>query len=277
MNILSSPDFLSAIYQTLLGAFLTICIYLSRKAYKWFITRNVRHFWKSFSEKKLTVIITEYPVAGNDRLSKIAKTAGAGWLISKGMALSLAHLLDFCENHVTKRNNINICGDRTGKLETANVIILGSPANNPYSSSMFSQLETMYDIPYKVVCREGGTPIEIHTSTGEIFIPEIKDGSGQDFALILKAKYQNTPPKWLLIISGCYMWGTKAASEALTETKILDIIAKKTKKSENIAFIIRTQIVNDSPIGPEIEIGNKQHIAPLNLKAKPTRLTTGQI
>lgn len=260
-------ELLGALLSTLVGALLTILAYWSQKIYQYVKTRNVRLFWRPFIKEKLTIIITEYPISGNDRLSNIAKTAGAGWLISKGMALSLAHLLDFCESKITKRKNIVICGDRTGTLETDDMIILGSPANNPYSKSMYKHLSTMYDIPYKIIWEEDGTPIEISSLSGERFSPSVDGGIGSDYALIIKADYQSVPQKSLLIIAGCYMWGTKAAAEAITDPKILNEVAKETKSSSNVAFVIKTRIVNDNSIGPEIEIDNKRFIHPLRLKS----------
>lgn len=263
-NLLSN-ELLSALVSTLVGALLTILAYWSQKVYFYFKTRNVRRFWKPFIKEKITIIITEYPISGSDRLSNIAKTAGAGWLISKGMAFSLAHLLDFCEGKITKRKDIAVCGDRTGVLETADMIILGSPANNPYSKSMYDHLSKMYSIPYKIVWEEDGTPIEITTSSGERFSPSIENGMGSDYALIIKADYQLVPQKSLLIIAGCYMWGTKAASEAITDPKILNEVAKESRNSTNVAFVIKTRIVNDNSIGPEIDIENKRFIHSLKL------------
>jgi hypothetical protein len=268
VNILGNELF-SAIISTAVGALLTILAYWSQKIYQYFKTRNVRRFWKPFINEKITIIITEYPISGSDRLSNIAKTAGAGWLISKGMALSLAHLLDFCEGKVTKRKDIAVCGDRTGALETSDMVILGSPANNPYSRSMYEHLSKMYNIPYQIIWDLDGTPIEISAVTGEKFSPSVENGIGNDYALIIKADYQLVPQKSLLIIAGCYMWGTKAAAEAVTDAKILNEIAKETKNSSNLAFIIKTRVVNDNSIGPEIDIENKRFIHELILKTKP--------
>lgn len=259
-------EFLSTLLQTLFGVLLTLIGYSAKQLYSRFITRNVRHFWKPFSAQKLTIIITEYPITGADRLSRIAKVAGTGWLISKGMALSLAHLLDFCEGNVTKRKEITICGDRTGKLETSNTIILGSPANNLYSKSMFEKLSKMYDIPYQIVWQENGTSIEVRTVAGDKFSPELQSGFGNDYALVIKAQYQTVPPKSLIMISGCYMWGTMAGAEAVTDPEILNEVTRESNHAENVAFIVKTRIVNDSPIGPEIDIDNRQFIRALKPK-----------
>ncbi len=267
MTNLLGNELLSALVSTLVGALITILAYWSQKLYQYFKTRNVRLFWKPFIKKKLTIIITEYPISGNDRLSNIAKTAGTGWLISKGMALSLAHLLDFCESKITKRQDLIVLGDRTGNLETPDAIILGSPANNPYSKIMYDDLNKMYDIPYRIIWDEDGIPIEISSTTGEKFSPAVENGLGQDYALIIKADNQLVPRKSILIIAGCYMWGTKAAAEAVTEAKILNEVAKETKNSSNVAFIIKTRVVNDTSLGPEIEIGNRRFIRPLQLKS----------
>lgn len=272
MSDLLGNELFSAFVSTLVGALLTIFAYWSQKIYHYFKTRNVRLFWKPFIKEKLTIIITEYPILGNDRLSNIAKTAGAGWLISKGMALSLAHLLDFCESKITKRKDIVVCGDRTGTLETSDMIILGSPANNPYSKSMYEHLSKMYNIPYQIIWEEDGTPIEITAMTGEKFSPSIEGGLGNDYALIIKADYQSVPQKSLLIIAGCYMWGTKAAAEAVTDPKILNEVAKETKNSSNVVFVIKTRVVNDNSIGPEIEIDNKRFIHALQLKSAASKI-----
>lgn len=274
MAELLSNELFSALVSSIVGALLTISVYWSQRLFHYFQTRNVRLFWKPFIKEKITIIITEYPIQGGDRLSNIAKTAGAGWLISKGMALSLAHLLDFCESKITKRKEIVVCGDRTGTLETSDMIILGSPANNPYSKSMYDHLSKMYNIPYKIIWEEDGTPIEISTLTGEKFSPSIEGGLGNDYALIIKADYQQVPQKSLLIIAGCYMWGTKAAAEAVTDPKILNEVAKETNNSSNVVFIIKTRIVNDNSIGPEIEIENKRFIHALKLKNSQSRNIT---
>lgn len=275
MNNVIGNELFSAIISTLVGSLLTLLAIWSKKFYRFLKTRNVRRFWKPFISNKLTIIITEYPISGEDRLANIAKTAGSGWLISKGMALSLAHLLDFCESRITKRNEIIVCGDRTGKLETPNMIILGSPANNPYSKSMYEHLSKVYDIPYKIVWEEDGTPIEICTASGEKFSPLLVDGLGHDYAIVIKANYQSIPQKSLLIIAGCYMWGTKAGAEAVTEPRILNEVASETGNSSNVAFIVKTRVVNDSPIGPEIEIENRRYVHAL--KAKQTLQPTSKI
>ena len=266
-----SQELFSALLQTLVGVAITLLGYFSKQLYNLFVTRNVRQFWKSFATQKLTIIVTEYPITGSDRLSKIAKVAGAGWLISKGMALSLAHLLDFCEGKVTKRKDITICGDRTGKLETSNMIVLGSPANNLYAKSMFDKLSKMYDIPYQIMWQDNGTSIEVLTVQGDKFSPDIENGFGHDYALVIKGQYQTVPPKSLIMISGCYMWGTKAGAEAVTDPEILNEVARETSGAENVAFIVKTRVINDSPIGPEIDIDNRQFIQVLKPKKNTSK------
>jgi len=278
-NIIGSELF-STIISSLFGAAVTILISLSKKIYEYIKTRNVRRFWMPFIKNKLSIIITEYeyPKQENNISSNIAVTAGAGYQISKGMALALAHLLDFCESRVTKRKEIGVIGDKSGKLETSNMIILGSPANNPHSKSNYEHLSKMYNIPYQIIWGADGTPIEILTASGEKFSPNPNKDIGHDYALIIKADYQKIPRKSVLIIAGCYMWGTKAAAEAVTDPKILNVVANQTKNSPNVAFIIKTRIINDSPLGPEIETENQQYIHDLqrniNPVKNPRRLTT---
>jgi hypothetical protein len=264
-------EIVSAIIQTFVGVLLTLLAYSFRRISNAVKTRNVRRFWKPFLSEKLTIIVLEYPVVGKDMLSNVAKIAGAGWLISKGMALSLAHLLDFTEHYVTKRDDITIRGDKTGSVETPNMIIIGSPVSNLHARSMYEHLCNMYEIPYRFNWKTDGTLIEIHTSDGNIIAPTLEDGLGEDFALVIKADYQLVPQKSVLIVAGSYMWATKAAAEAVTEHKILDVVAKETKNYNNVAFLIKTRIINDSALGPEIEIGNRRYISKLTKKLDNTK------
>ncbi len=258
-----SNELIGAILHTILGLILGIIIYFSKKVILWFKSRKVRKFWRPFLGKSLTLIITEYPVSGNDHTSKIAIRASSGWLISKGMAMSLARMLEFCQNKVTSIANITISGAKTGKVQTSNIIILGSPINNPYSKLMYDKVNSMYNIPFKIEENKDYTKIEITTNSGLKFSPELDNGVGEDFALVIKCTLQEIPLKTVLLVAGCYMWGTESATEAVTHTGILNEVARHTNNSNNVAFLIKTRIVNENGLGPEIEIENQKYLSEL--------------
>jgi hypothetical protein len=265
---LLNQELISALAQTILGALLAIAIYLSQKLYEYFKTRNVRRFWHPFIGKSLTVIVTEYSPIGNDRFARLARVMGNRWLISRGMAFSLANLLDFCGEHIVKRRDILAIGDKSGNQTTDNVIILGNPANNIFAASILRHLSEMYEIPYEFVWDPDAinTKIAVDTDNDTKLIPEYKSGLGHDYGLIIKATYQAIPLKSMLLIAGCHVWGTQASTSAVTDIKILNEVARYTNGASNIAFIIKTRILNNNSSGPELDIGNRKYIQILKPK-----------
>lgn len=259
--------FSNIIYNIVATIIFVVLTFLSKYFWRKYKDRNLYKFWSSFFGKSLTIVITEYPAKGTDRLSSIAKIAGNGWLISKGMALALSYLMNFFENsNRAKKDSLMICGDRTGNSTADNLIILGSPANNPYSRSMYQHLDKNFDLPYKMIWDDKGVNIGILISEMEQLLPKEEDGQGHDYALVIKAKYQDTPSKWVIIVAGCYMWGTEAASKAITNREIINDIAKNSDFHDNVTFIVKTRIVNDSSAGPELIINGKQFIKRIKTK-----------
>lgn len=267
-----NKEFPGAVLQTLLGAFLTIILYLCRKFITYFEKRNIRKFWRPFIGNLLSLIITEYSPEGSNRFAKLTRVMGDRWLISRGMAFALSNTLDFCVENVTKRKNIIVQGDKSGSQTTDNIIILGSPASNIFSDSMFKHLDEIYDLPFRFSYDKDAVikEIVIHSPEGEEkLIPSYQNGIGHDYGILIKAVYQKVPLKYVIILLGCHMWGTEALSSAVTNLKILNEVAKHTNSSENITFLIKTRILNNNAVGPELDINNRKYIQvlkPRNIK-----------
>jgi hypothetical protein len=257
-----SHELPSALIQTLLGVVLTILAYLFRKFYEHFKTRNVRRFWQPFIGNSLTIVFTEYSPKGNSRFAKLAKVMGNRWLISRGMAFSLSQILDFCGQNIIKRKDIIVLGDKSGSQTTDNIIILGSPATNVFAESIFNHLSEMYEMPFTFVWDKESITKElvVDSENNEKLIPEYSNGLGHDFGLVIKATYQAIPVKSVLLMAGCHMWGTQASVSAVTDIKILNEVARYTNGASNIAFVVKTRILNNNPAGPELDISNRRYI-----------------
>lgn len=59
------------------------------------------------------------------------------------------------------------------------------------------------------------------------------------------------------------MWGTHAAALAAVDVDILRSVSKRTRRLDNVAFVVRTQVVNGAATGPEIEFDGGSMIAEL--------------
>lgn len=276
-------ELLFTLLKGFVGALVPVLMYFLRRTYAYIRMRNVRWLWHPFVDDTLSLMIAEYLPPEKGRFAKLARTRGVRHLISKGMALSLAHLLDFCQKSVTKRKDTIICGDRSSNLETDNMIILGSPAVNRNCKQLFDHLQKLYDLPfifewndkvYDMPC-DGSVWDDMETDIKIVtvspyktpFKPKYQDKLGNDYALVIKASYQKAPPKWVIIIAGCHMWGTRAATSAVTDARILNEVAKETGKAKNVTFIIGTRVFNDKDTGPDLDIDNRRYIRALTPKS----------
>ena len=212
------------------------------------------------------MIFTEYPALGDERFEKLEEATGSRWLMSKAMAFSLAQILDFCRDYVTKRKDVVTIGDKTESQTTDNMILLGSPAVNRYSASWYQHISAVYEMPYRIVWSEDAVTKRIVVNDTEDLAPDVKDGLGSDYGLVVKCAYQKVPQKWAIMIFGCHMWGTQAGVTAVTDLNILNEVSRYTNDAPNIAFVINTRVVNNTPTGPELNINNECLIQALKPK-----------
>lgn len=232
-------------------------------------TRTVRNFWRPMLRKKISIVLTEYPSTGTDINAKTAQKASSGFLISMGNAMALSNILNYLTSNVTKREELNISGDKSGDNEHGDAVIIGSPANNYFAKNIFSNLQERFDIPFDV---------EYNMDTGEIgffsqtnntyFNPIIKDGNGVDYAMVIRAEYKDIPKRYAVMLAGAYMFGVQAAAVAVTSKEVLQKVNEVISNSENYVFMIKTNVINYHPSEPELEIYNQLHIYPLIRKNK---------
>jgi len=224
-------------------------------------TRKSRAFWKPLLKQKLSVVLTEYDTFGDDLSSKTAKTAGGGFLISRGNAMALSTLLEYIPIEVSKRSNISVIGDKSGNQNSDHLIIIGSWANNLFAKSIFENLIEKYDIPYDVIWDENTGAIGFKSLADDrVFMPIVKEGQGSDYAVIIRAKYRSHPDRYVVMLAGAHMYGAQAAAMAVTNHEMLKHVKKTSHGSSDLLFLIRTSVINNSPCDPELEIGNQVFI-----------------
>lgn len=250
--------FLGPIEEALISKALSNLLHKARVQIKiW----KVGKFWRPFIDQPLHIVFPEYPAE--------EKSTGHRWWLSRGTVFSLIELRDFCEKLVRKREDIRVIGDKSKGLSKSakNVIILGTPDVNEEAKLIYDKLQEKYKIPYKIVLDEELGKWQIITDE-KPFSPEVEGNQGTDYALVIKACYQDPPEKWALMIFGCHMWGTGAASSAVVEQSILNAITKQTNNASYIAFIIKTNVHNNVSKGPDLDIDNQRYIQRLEFKQK---------
>src|SRR5258708_7589873 len=189
----------------------------------------VRRFWKPFLGKKITIVVTEYKVEGekDDIYAKTSKIATDGYLISKGNALTISNLTDFLANHIVKRAFVTVCGDKSATQSNDYLIVSGAPAINNFSQRIFSNLEDRFHIPYSISHSQQTGEISFQSKDGtKTFRPEVENGQGVDYAIVIRAQYKSFPDSYVILLVGAHMYGAQAASSAITNRAIISHLAK---------------------------------------------------
>jgi hypothetical protein len=235
------------------------------------IYKRPNKFWKLLlKDKDISIVLTEYPIITKKtpdaswvsilkklpeliKNYKIVKKVTDGSLVSKGNAKALSNVMKYLSKYVTNTREIFVEGDNYSH-NYEDLVILGSPVNNDYARRIFSGLIERYDIPFEIKDTEDTEEIEFVYKRGgtvTIFKPKIDDkGNGHDYAIIVNAEYEIS--KNVVILAGAYMYGTEAASNMVTNEKLLKTIinAKKGIDINNCIFLIKTQIVKHVPKEP---------------------------
>src|SRR5205823_2523395 len=133
--------------------------------------------------------------------AKIANKAAGGYLVSKGNAMAMSRLCDFLAHYITKGSSITVCGDKSGVQSDGCSIIIGSPANNLFSQSVFRSLEDRFHVPYNVLYDQQTGEIWFESKDGKnIFHPGVEKGRGVDYAIVVRAKYKSFPDGHVILL-----------------------------------------------------------------------------
>lgn len=226
------------------------------------IYKRPNKFWKPLlKDKDISIVLTEYPIITDPSLlskmaeliknSKIAKKVSDGYLVSKGNAKALSYVMKYLSKYVAKTKEILVEGNNYIHHKE-DLVILGSPVNNDYAHRRYSHLMETYDMPFEINGSEERGDIEfVYRKNRTVFKPRIdSNGNGDDYAIIVNTEYENG--KNVVILAGAYMYGTEAASKAVTNEKFLKKIINTKNKIDinNCIFLIKTEVMNHSPREP---------------------------
>jgi hypothetical protein len=207
--------------------------------------------------------MTQYHIQDNAPLldvpsNTVAKKAGGGYLVSMGNALAMKNVYQFLSHGVTDQRQLDVVGDKSGHPTENHMVILGSSANNHFAQEMFNELYRYFDFPYVVDYNQatGEIAFRSHEDPDLRIEPDIREHngnfSGTDYAIVIKMKDGRLPSRYVVILAGAYMWGTEAASLAVKSRQILAEVARQSGDASDVAFLLRTNIVNSLATGPRL-------------------------
>ncbi|MDJ0582822.1 hypothetical protein [Crocosphaera sp.] len=223
--------------------------------------KPVGRFWQKFAEKeKVTIILSEYESSPTTELgsTEAIRTAINRHSVSMGNAKAMASLLSFFSKDRRFNFTPNVQGSESREASPyftgSNLILLGSEISNQVAREKIEDLRREGAIiPYEVRENQETNIIEIRhiTNPEEIYVPQIdKDGSGTDYALIIKTKNPSDfESRELIILAGANMYGVEAAARIITKPNQLEEINRQISNNncQNIWILIKTEVKFFSP------------------------------
>lgn len=234
--------------------------------------RPIRQFWRNFLGKPIDIVFTEFPAPqGQEIASEIARYAGGGWLITRGMGIAVSRLLDFCQKQITNQG-VKIMGHRKAEISANHVVVVGSPPANYIAEKYFNDLVAAYHIDWHVQWNDAEDRMELRSNDAGAplaLFANLDSNTGHDYTLVIKAAYGQKHDRAVLLIIGCSMYGSQEGVGAVINPAILQDVARRTGNAENVLFVVKTNIFNDHPSGTELFLGDARCIQPLERRAAP--------
>jgi hypothetical protein len=258
-----STEFIVGLVTSLVAAGLLVGLESLRR-YAW--RRPVREFWSGF-KREAVIMTTEYMVAqpeelistqgtgtiqleetvGSDQL--IAARATSGYMLSYAMADSLAQLRTYFEK--TLRLRVKMIGDKghSRPREGKSLVVLGSPAANRYLGSHMSDFAREYPLLGHFLWRATQNGVELTLPDGETLVPQVdRLENGIDFALVACFTLDPATNQRMVMIAGCNMWATDAATRFLLDPKRLRSLPRISDPNRSgFAFLLRTRVSDGVP------------------------------
>jgi hypothetical protein len=248
---------LSDVLKVLSGVATSVAVAALARLYTLYTYRRVRTFWRWFIGQRIVVIMTEYDYRGDDADTQFAQRAGGRYLVSRGTALALSNLLQFLSTDVTKGDYVSVIGDKSGGVRNKHEVVIGSPANNAVARQYFAAIEGLWDVPWKVASDPSSGDI-FFTSTKDNLVlrPQIDQGVGTDYAMVVRCQLRTPVDRYLIMIAGAYMQGTQAAAYAVANRQVIDYVAKQCKGASNLMFMMSVDVVANQPDEQGIHVFN---------------------
>lgn len=235
--------------------------------------RPLRRFWRDFLGNPIDIVFTEFPAPqGQEIASEIARFAGGGWLITRGMGIAVSRLLDFCQKQISNQG-VKIMGHRKAEITAKHVVVIGSPPANYIAEKYYNDLASSYHLNWQVQWNDAKDRMELRT-IGDAAVPltlfaNLDRNTGHDYALVIKASYGQKHDRSVLLIIGCSMYGSQEGVSAVINSGILQEVARRTKNAENLLFVVKTNIFNDYASGTELYLEDARCIQPLQRRTEP--------
>lgn len=202
-----------------------------------FIEKPIRKFWEEMLKTSVSIVIPSLPKYFNERPSYSGYTDQLG----------AAHILCLLNSFQSKKSErARIIEEKFNKyMDEENIVLIGGPIANESVKNIMKSFEFPFEFKNHVLIDKYKNKSYGKEYEGVESIPE-------DYAFIFKKQNPYNPQKTLIIIAGCYGYGSYAGALALTDPVILRDIDRRTE-TKLIGAVIKTRIYHETPQKPSLE------------------------
>ena len=201
---------------------------------QWTKLRRARRFWRPFVTGGLQVVVGRFEFTQ-------FQTPGC---LGVGDAMGLAELRAYLESLGLRDFAVSYADCLDGDSLKTNLILIGGPQPNAISKEVITKINSTFRFGDSARI---GSPI-YDSLTGQPYAPVTKPNSGEilmDYGLILKASNPFAPSKQVLLIAGCFGYGTWAGVRfAISKEFVTNQIVAEGKPLE---CVIETDILRGTP------------------------------
>ena len=197
------------------------------------ISRPIAEFWRYFTTTPTVIIVPTIPEKYKEES------------LEDGMSdLKAGSKIDGVLSKINEKIFMQEVKFATDKLINHNIILIGGPITNAITKEVMTKKIISYTFSDHTIQ---------HRQKGLRFIPK-SNANGQlleDYGMIIRVHNYINPNKYILIIAGCYGYGTMIATEAITDPKILRKILRS-KISDECVIIVKSKMIDSGYEKPKI-------------------------
>lgn len=236
-----------------------LILYILQSAIGRLRLQPVRSFWAGF-ERAAVIMTSEYTIESQevgpwhstdadgiefeDEDQLIAVRSTSGYFLSYGMSVALGNLVAFFRRDLG--SSVQVMGDKghSRPRDGKSLVVLGSPINNRYLQRFFHEMRASYPLLPQFSWRLSDRGVSLTLPDGETLTPTVnEEEDGIDYALVACVNLDQGKSTRLVIIAGCNMWGTEAATNFLLDAQLVRLLpAAVRRRRGGSAFVLKAWI-----------------------------------
>ena len=192
-------------------------------------------FWRPFIDSPSTIAL--------GRFSQFNSFEASG-MLGVGDAACLATVAADLRGRYGFNPAVGQADLMSGEALGHSLIIVGGPDNNSIAREMFKRIRTGLQLG-----NPDANEISFRSAiTRRTYVPRAEDGEVlTDYGVILRAPNPFAPERRVLLLFGCYGFGTWAAAKYVCSDEFLAL--QEVKAGVDLVCVVRADIVRDVPIG----------------------------